>query len=159
MKQRSLLVLALALVPLGSTRALRADPPSPATSASVAWALPSASAGSPTAELARKWSELAATRLKDSNQERAALIKGVGARLQDPRVQAELALHTKRVAELQRLEFLARNARTGSQRDKLLGRIAKLVELEARRHRRHLARLVPLPSASAAAVSTAEVPR
>lgn len=159
MKPRSLLVLALALLPLGIPRGLRADPPPPATTASVAWALPSASSGSPTAELARKWSELAAARLKDSNQDRAALLRAVGARLQDPRVLAELALHTKRLAELQRLEFLARNARTGAQRDKLLGRITKLVELEARRHRRHLARLVPVPSASVAPPPTGEVPR
>ncbi|RYZ07924.1 MAG: hypothetical protein EOO73_09490 [Myxococcales bacterium] len=103
----------------------------PAPSASAAW-LP---------ELSRRWSEVAANRQARREKSRAALMRELGGRLQDPRVRAELALHSQRVAELGRLEFLANNARAGEQRDKLLRRIEKLRAHEAARHGRSLAKL------------------
>lgn len=119
---------------------------------------PSASSGSPAAELAQKWADLVASRREHRDQDRAALRRQMGARLQDANVQAELALHAKRVAELQRLEFLARNARSGAQREQLLSRIAKLVERELTRHRKHLGGLAPVPSASSASSATSVPP-
>lgn len=120
-------------------------------------ALPSASAGSAEAprELARKWAEVAASRLERRERHRAALVGQLGARLQDPAVRAELGTHAKRLAELHRLQFLAANARSGEARDKLLARIQKLQARELARHQRQLAKLTgnvaPAPSSSGAA--------
>lgn len=69
-------------------------------------------------------------------------------------MRAELAKHGKRLAELNRLQFLAANARSGEARDKLLARIQKLQERELSRHQQQLAKLtagsVPAPSSSGA---------
>jgi hypothetical protein len=126
-----------------------------------AWPLPSAlastSAGLADAprELARRWAELASSREERRVRHRAALVGQLGARLQDPAVRAELATHGKRLAELNRLQFLAANARSGEARDKLLARIQKLQSRELSRHQRALAKLTasppPAPSASGAA--------
>ena len=78
----------------------------------------------------------------------AALVRELGPRLEEPAVQAELALHAKRLAELGRIEFLTQNARTGAAREALLVRVSKLLERENRRHRRALERLAPAPSAA-----------
>ena len=133
-------------------------PPLPSGSAPPP-ALPSPSASSSSGnlqdDLARRWAELSSTRLQRRDRHRAALIQEVGARLNDPGVQAELSLHATRLAEIARLQFLAQNARSGAQRDKLLLRITKLSEREAERHRRRLLKLgaFEAPSASASAVT------
>jgi hypothetical protein len=136
---------------------------------------PSASAGSaapvtvpapsglptgPALELARKWAELASSRAARRARHRAALVRDFGARLQDPALKAELALHGKRLADLQRLEFLASNARSGAERDKLLERIHKLLAREAARHQQRLAKLAAAaPAPSAPPVTSSEAPR
>lgn len=110
---------------------------------------PAGSIGAPALELARKWAELASSRAARGSRHRAALVRDFGERLQDPALRAELAVHSKRLAELRRLEFLAKNARTGAERDKLLSRIQRLVEREAARHRQRLLDLTSAPAASA----------
>jgi hypothetical protein len=117
--------------------------PHPSASASAAW-LP---------DLSRRWAELAATREARREKNRAALVRELGARLEDAAVRAELSLHAQRLAELTRLEFLARHARTGEQRAQLLGRIQKLQAKEATRHRLRLAKLAP-PAAAAPSASS-----
>lgn len=120
-------------------------------------ALPSASTGSADAprELARRWAEVASSRHERRERHRAALVNQLGARLQDPTVRAELGTHAKRLAELNRLQFLAANARSGEARDKLLARIQKLQARELARHQRQLTKLTggvtPAPSSSGAA--------
>lgn len=130
---------------------------SPAPSASVA--LPSLAPLSP-ADLAQKWAARLATRHERREQHRAALVRQLGQHLSEPQVKAELALHSTRLAELARIEFLAQNARNGEARSKLLARVAKLSAREAERHRVRLAKLLAQdaagapsagPSASAAA--------
>lgn len=104
-------------------------------------------------ELARRWHALGENRHERREQHRAALVRQLGQRLSDPRVKDELKLHATRVAELARLQFLAENARSGAQRDKLLARIAKLSARERERHEKQLARLAAAataPSLSAA---------
>jgi hypothetical protein len=100
-------------------------------------------------ELSRRWAEVTRTRQARREKNRAALVHEVGARLQDPQVRAELGLHAQRVAELHRLEFLARNARSGEPRNRLLARIQKLQLREAKRHRLSMGKLAP-PAGSAA---------
>lgn len=141
-------------------------PPLPSSS-SAPTALPSPSASGSTGnlqdDLARRWAELASTRLQRRDRHRAALAQEVGARLNDPGVQAELSLHATRLAEIARLQFLAQNARGGAQRDKLLVRIAKLSDREAERHRKRLLKLgaleAPPTSAAAPAPSASGAPR
>lgn len=112
--------------------------------------------------LRKRWSELAATRHERRERHRAELVRQVGQRLSDPAVKAELAQHATRLAELSRLEFLARNARSGAAREKLLARIAKLSARETERHRARIAKLAPsggaAPSASAGAATASPAP-
>ena len=113
------------------------------------------------AELLQKWAELSATRRERRDRHRAELVREIGPRLSDPAVKAELALHATRVAELSRAEFLAQNARTGTTREKLLARVAKLSAHETARHRARLGKLLAAapPAASATpAVSAATKP-
>lgn len=100
-------------------------------------------------ELLRKWAELSATRRERRERHRAELVREVGQRLSDPAVKAELALHATRVAELNRAQFLAQNARTGAAREKLLARVAKLSEREGARHRAQLAQILAAAPAAA----------
>jgi hypothetical protein len=93
------------------------------------------------AEVARRWKVRGEDRLQRRERSRAALVRQHGPRLSDPRVRDELKLHATRVAELARLQFLAENARTGPDRDKLLARIRKLSGREAERHQKQLAKL------------------
>jgi hypothetical protein len=92
-------------------------------------------------------------------------VRQLGQRLSDPRVKDELKLHVTRVAELTRLQFLAQNARTGAQRDKLLARIAKLSAREAERHQKQLTKLsatgpsAPSSSVQAPSATAAPTPR
>jgi hypothetical protein len=72
-------------------------------------------------------------------------VRQLGQRLSDPRVKDELKLHATRVAELARLRFLAENARTGAEREKLLARIGKLSAREAERVARRPRRRAPCP--------------
>jgi hypothetical protein len=121
---------------------------------------PSASHAAWLPELSRRWAEFAATRQVRREKHRAALTQELGARLQNPRVRAELALHSQRVAELHRAEFLAKNARSGAEREQLLARIEKLRARETARHQRSLARLaVPAGNAAPAPSGSAEVER
>ncbi len=119
---------------------------------------PSASGHGPLLDLARRWADVAATRDARREKHRAKLVREIGARLQEPAVRAELAVHSKRMAELSRLEFLAKNARSGEQREKLLARIVKLQAQEAIRHQRSLAQLTPPPAASAAPPAASAAP-
>lgn len=105
------------------------------------------------ADLLRKWAELSSTRRDRRDRHRAEVMREVGQRLSDPAVKAELALHATRVAELSRAQFLAQNARTGADREKLLGRVAKLSERETARHRARLAKLLAAAPAASAAPS------
>jgi hypothetical protein len=132
---------------LPSGSALQATPPAPSSSATLA---PGAALRE---ELARKWAELAATRLERRERHRATLIKDVGPRLSDPVVQDELRLHSTRLAELSRAEFLAQNARSGAAREQLLARVTKLSSREAARHRKQMAKLLAAPPQAAASPS------
>lgn len=136
LRRRMERLLERAVAPSASASAL----PAPSASGLPA---PSASGAAPLLELARRWAELSATREGRREKHRAELVREMGARLQDPAVRAELALHAQRVAELSRLEFLAKNARSGEQREKLLARIQKLLAREASRHQRSLRQLTP----------------
>jgi hypothetical protein len=116
-------------------------------------AAPVPSAGPLHEHLARQWQKLAESRHERRERHRAALVRELGQRLSDPHIKAELKLHATRVAELSRLKFLADNARTGAQRDKLLSRIDTLSNRETQRHRARMAKLLgarPLPSGSGA---------
>ena len=128
---------------------------SPSSSATPPPPAPSGSAtklDSLRAELAKKWAELAATRHERRERHRAALLREVGAHLSSPAVKAELALHASHVADLARIEFLAQNARTGADRQKLLARVAKASERETERHQRRMTKLLAItaPAASGA---------
>jgi hypothetical protein len=138
-----------------------AAPPLPLPSA----ALPSASIGAgavapltSASDLARRWRAFGESRLERREKNRAALVKELGPRLQDPRVQAEVKLHVTRVAELNRLEFLANNARTGADQAGLLGRVAKLRAKEEQRHRAKLAELAAAPAPSSSTPSPSPAP-
>jgi hypothetical protein len=98
-------------------------------------------------ELAKKLAELKATRAERRARHRSALVEQLGARLNVPEIKAELELHARREAELARVTFLARNARSGAAREQLLARAAKLSERE---QARHTARMQQLASAGAA---------
>lgn len=136
------------LVPRGSASTSPAPSALPAGSARP---LPSTLVGL-ASDLKQKWSALTATRHERRERHRAALARALGPRLGEPAVQQELQLHARRVAELGRVEFLARNARTGPAREQLLARVAKLSAHETERHRRRLSALgvAPAPSAPAA---------
>jgi hypothetical protein len=116
-------------------------------------------------ELAKKLAELKATRAERRERHRTALVQQLGARLNVPEIQAELALHARREAELSRVTFLANNARSGAARDQLLARAAKLSAREQERHAARMLRLSkasPAPSTSAGAPApapSAEAPR
>ncbi len=133
----------------------------PAPSAEAAPSAASSAEAAGSGELARRWHRHLATRLERRERHRAELVKTVGTRLADARVRDELRLHATRASELTRLRFLAENSRSGSARDKLLARIAKLSDRE---HQRHEARLASLlregsrPSASASAPRPAAAP-
>lgn len=133
----------------GSPSALPSAWPAPS-------AFPSASAGALDVrlDLARKWAELAQTRLERRERHRAQLVSELGARLGEPAVRAELATHGKRLAELNRLQFLAANARSGEARDKLLARIQKLQQRELVRHQARLAKLTAAPPAPSSSAGT-----
>ena len=109
-------------------------------------------------ELAKKLAELRATRAERRAKHHRALVEQLGARLNVPEIKAELELHARREAELSRVTFLANNARSGTAREQLLARAAKL---SAREQARHSARLQQLtngalaPSASASAAPPA----
>jgi hypothetical protein len=92
-------------------------------------------------ELLQRWAELAATRQARREQHRAELQRELGELAADPEIAAELRLHAQRVSDLARVAFLAKNARSGQQREQLLARVSKLVAREASRHRQALARL------------------
>jgi hypothetical protein len=62
---------------------------------------------------------------------------------------AEVKLHATRVADLARATFLAQNARTGTQRDKILERIRTLSTREAARHQKQMAALISAAAAPA----------
>ena len=94
------------------------------------------------AELLKKWAALAATRQERRERHRAALLREVGSHLGDPAVNAELALHATRLADLGRIEFLAQNARAGADREKLLARVAKASARETERHHKRMAQLL-----------------
>lgn len=116
-------------------------------------------------ELAKKLAELKATRAERRERHRNALVQQLGARLNVPEIQAELALHARREAELSRVTFLANNARSGAARDQLLARAAKLSAREQARHAarmQQLSKTSPAPSTSAGSPSpapSAEAPR
>lgn len=136
------------VVPSGS-----ALPPLPSVLAapSASGAPPVPSAGRLREHLTRQWQKLAESRHERRERHRAALVRELGQRLSDPQIKAELKLHATRVAELSRLKFLADNARTGAQRDKLLSRIDTLSNRETQRHRARMAKLLgarPMPSGS-----------
>lgn len=146
------------VLPSGST-----VPPLPSLLAPPSSSVPSAPSGSGAApvpsagrlheQLARQWQKLAESRHERRERHRAALVRELGQRLSDPQIKAELKLHATRVAELSRLKFLADNARTGAQRDKLLSRIDTLSNRETQRHRARMAKLLgarPMPSGSGA---------
>jgi hypothetical protein len=127
----------------------------PSGSASGGAVAPLSSAG----DLAQRWRAFAESRLARRERNRAALVKELGSRLQDPRVKDEVKLHVTRVAELNRLEFLANNARTGAAQARLLGRLAKLRAKEEQRHRAKLAELAAAaPSSSAPSPSPSPAP-
>lgn len=105
-------------------------------------------------ELAKRWSERLATRQQRREQHRALLVRELGQHLSDPDVKAELALHSTRLAELARVEFLAQNARSGEARTRLLARVAKLSAREAARHRARMSKLL----ASSAAIAPSAAP-
>jgi hypothetical protein len=109
-------------------------------------------------ELARRWRALTATRLERRERHRAALVRELGQRLSDPEVKAELKLHATRVAELGRIQFLAENARSGAQREKLLSRVSKLLARENERHRKRLLALAGASAAPSASAGGAPAP-
>lgn len=136
----------------------RPAPSAAASSSAAPTAAPSGSVLPGTArvaELARRWKALGENRLERRERNRAALVRELGQRLSDPQVKDELKLHATRVAELARLQFLAENARTGAQREKLLGRIAKLSAREAQRHQKQLAKLAAAAGAPSGRTATA----
>jgi hypothetical protein len=92
-------------------------------------------------ELLQRWAERAATRLARREQHRAELQRELGELAADPEIAAELRLHAQRLSDLSRVEFLAKNARSGPQREQLLARVSKLLAREAGRHHQALARL------------------
>jgi hypothetical protein len=92
-------------------------------------------------ELLQRWAELAATRQARREQHRAELQRELGELAADPEIAAELRLHAQRLSDLSRVEFLAKNARSGHQREQLLARVSKLLAREAGRHHQALARL------------------
>jgi hypothetical protein len=101
--------------------------------------------------LRQKWQELSLDRPQRARERRARLRQQLGVALSVPDVRRELELHARRNAELRRLRFLAENARSGQQREKLLARIQRLTKLEDERHERRIAELrAALPIASAA---------
>jgi hypothetical protein len=125
-------------------------PPIALPSASGAVA-PGSSVPNPTLELGRRWRAFTESRLERRERSRAALVKELGPRLQDPRVKAEVKLHVTRLAELNRLEFLANNARSGAAQARLLQRLATLRQREERRHQAKLTELAAAPALSASA--------
>lgn len=138
--QQQALELASAL-PLSS-----AAPPLPSSSAT-----PSLAQGQ---ELLQRWAELAATRHARRQKHREELQQELGELASDPDIAAELRLHAQRLSDLARVEFLAKNARSGPQRAQLLARTGRLLQREAERHRVKLARLL-----SKAKAATGEAPR
>jgi len=119
--------------------------------------VPSGSAAPPALspqDLAQKWAARLATRHERRELHRAQLLRQLGQHLSEPQVKAELALHSTRLAELARIEFLAQNARSGEARNQLLARVAKLSAREAERHRVRLAKLL----AAGAAASPSALP-
>lgn len=124
-------------------------PPLALPSASGSVVAPFPSALPPGQELERRWRNFTASRSERRERHRSELVKELGPRLQDPRVKAEVQLHARRLAELNRLEFLANNARSGGQQAGLLKRLALLREREELRHRAKLAELVAVPVGSA----------
>jgi hypothetical protein len=131
-----------AALPSAAPSASAATSANPSASTSAAPVTSQTAPASRAELLARKWAELTASRRERRERHRSALLREVGARMSDPNVASELKLHSRRVAELARLEFLAQNARDGEPRQKLLARIAKLSTQEADRHKKRLARLV-----------------
>jgi hypothetical protein len=109
-------------------------------------------------ELARRWAERSATRAERRERHRAELLTEAGQHVTEPEVVAELKLHATRVADLARAEFLATNARSGADRDKLLARVSKLSLKEAARHRARMAKLLATPAAPSAAPAPRAVP-
>ncbi|HYP87316.1 MAG TPA: hypothetical protein VEQ59_04170 [Polyangiaceae bacterium] len=109
-------------------------------------------------ELARKWAALASARIERREKHRENLVRQLGVHLSEPAVAAELKLHATRLAELNRLEFLAQNARQGAAREQLLARVQRLVVRESERHRRHLAKLTAAPPPGSAAAGPAPPP-
>ena len=106
--------------------------------------------------LGKRWAELAATRHARREKHRAELQQELGELAANPEIAAELKLHAQRLSDLARVEFLAKNARSGAQRQQLLARTGKLLQREAERHRAKLARLVTKAKAQA---PTDEAPR
>lgn len=92
-------------------------------------------------ELLQRWAELVATRHARREQHRAELQRELGELAADPEIAAELRLHAQRLSDLARVEFLAKNARSGPQREQLLARVNKLLAREAGRHHKAIARL------------------
>lgn len=122
---------------------------------------PSGSAGPAFAireQLAQKLAELKATRAERRERHRSALVRQFGARLNVPEIKAELELHARREAELARVAFLARNARSGDAREKLLARAAKLAEREQARHAARMERLQAAAGAPSAGLSAQPAP-
>jgi hypothetical protein len=110
-------------------------------------------------ELLRKWQAFTASRSERRAEHRAALVRELGAQLETPAVKSELRVHATRVAELARIRFLAENARSGAEREKLLARVDKLSEREARRHHKQLAALAhAVPGAASGARLQAAAP-
>lgn len=129
-------------------------PPTSADSATVGSAAPAGSTPKgrlSLEELARKWAERESSRAERRERHRAELLSEAGQRAGDPEVQAELKLHAARLADLARVEFLAKNARSGADRDQLLSRVAKLGLREANRHHARMRKLLaasPMPSSA-----------
>jgi len=112
-------------------------------------------------ELQDKWRKWLETRLERRERHRNDLVRNVGTRLADLQVRDELRLHATRVAELSRIQFLAENARTGAQREKLLARVEKLLAREQKRHDARLSVLLaaaPSPSAAPSAAAPTAAP-
>ncbi len=101
-------------------------------------------------------------KLRESNQERqanhrAALKARWGEQLAKPDAQQELALHEKRMAQLNRMLLLTQTERKGKDAEQLSERIEKLIELETTRHEKRMASIsgtAPAAASPPAAVNT-----
>ena len=96
--------------------------------------------------LQKKLEELAESRAERGRARKLVLSHELGPSAQQPEVRRELERHARAVARLERIKYLAATERSGASRKRLLERVARMSELEERRHHHRVrALLYPTP--------------